>query len=170
MSKKARLLEDRAYRVCRTCGRRIGGRHLHLSEQGTDSSRDRHTRFSAIQCGPNRSVLRQRCPPSASRSCSNISTSSLCRQTWRCRYGGSHSALTVKIDGKEAYVDPDYGFAAIGDDGHLVSIADLWANLQVESLSKSLRQIALIPDITYYEKWHQTIFTFQTRARRWRWP
>ncbi len=71
------------------------------------------------------------------------------------KYGGAHSALIVKIDGKDAYVDPYYGYAAINDDGHLVSIDQLWANLSGgKDLSRALRQIAPFPDITFYERWH----------------
>lgn len=81
------------------------------------------------------------------------------------RYGGAHSALIVNVDGKDAYVDPYYGYAAINDEGHLVSIDELWANLSGgKDLSRALRAIALFPDDTFYERWHSNNLTYSMQG------
>lgn len=77
------------------------------------------------------------------------------------QYGGAHSALSVRLDGKSVYVDPCYGYAAIGSDGHLVGIADLWANLSGgKSLPASMRQITLVADSEYYQRWHSNRLSY----------
>jgi hypothetical protein len=79
------------------------------------------------------------------------------------QYGGAHSALAVQIDNKSVYVDPYFGFAAIGSDGHLVGIADLWANLSSgKGVPASLRRITLIADDEYYQKWHSNQLYYST--------
>jgi hypothetical protein len=77
------------------------------------------------------------------------------------QYGGAHSVLAVKIDGKSVYVDAYYGYAAIGSDGHLVGIDDLWANLSGgKGVPASMRRITLIADDTFYQKWHSNDITY----------
>lgn len=71
------------------------------------------------------------------------------------QYGGAHSALAVKLDGKSVFVDPYFGYAAVGSDGHLVEIGDLWANLtDGKGVSAAMRQIGLIASDAYYQRWY----------------
>jgi hypothetical protein len=80
------------------------------------------------------------------------------------QYGGAHSAVVVNLDGKSAYVDPFFGFAAIGADGHLVGIDELLANLSDgKGVPASLRRILFFADDRYYQWWHsnQLYYSFQ---------
>ncbi|MEH2508709.1 hypothetical protein V1291_000063 [Nitrobacteraceae bacterium AZCC 1564] len=71
------------------------------------------------------------------------------------QYGGAHSALSVNLDGKSVYVDPYFGFAAIGSDGHLVGIDELLANLSDgKGVPASMRRILFFADDRYYQGWH----------------
>ncbi|MEH2512253.1 hypothetical protein V1291_003607 [Nitrobacteraceae bacterium AZCC 1564] len=79
------------------------------------------------------------------------------------QYGGAHSALVMKLDGRSAYVDPYFGFAAIGSDGHLVGIEELFANLsEGKGVRASMRRILFFADDRYYQAWHSNTLYYST--------